>query len=135
MDVDINNIPITDENFLMIAAKSYQTVCLDDIDFMEDINRFKYLKKLFSRFKNSGDLNDRLILNHLVILYNIFENKTCTRLLAFRLFNYLPELVPFLEYMNYLPEKIEHIGELNNNINIKEIKKNQLIVQLLESLR
>ncbi len=98
---------LTEQNFLLYASKNYDNPnCLSTEEFLEDLNRIKYLKKLFYTFKNKDTLRERLILNHLVVLYNVFEMTACTRMLFFRLDEYYDTLVPFLIYLGYLPEKI-----------------------------
>jgi len=64
---------LTHENFLIYAIKNYDNPnCRGLHDFYEDLKRFKYLKRLFKRYEKTGRLNERLILNHLIILYNVF---------------------------------------------------------------
>lgn len=109
---------LTDDNFILFASKAYRNPnCMDEEEFYKDLNSIKYLKKLFSSYKKKGTLNERLILNHLQILYNVFESKECTRMLFFKLQEHWDCLVPFLDHLNYLPEFVIGIG-LN-----KEYKK------------
>ncbi len=131
----MNNIPpINDSTFLLIAAKNYTNVCLDSAEFDEDLNRFKYIKKIFYRYRKSGEINERLILNHLVILYNVFDPKTCTRMLTFKLYNYLEELFTFLEFMGMLPEKIQGIGEEEFEVLTRDYKRDQILIQRLNEI-
>ena len=96
---------ITEENFLLYASKNYDNKnCISHDEFLDDLNRIKYLKKLFFAFRKKGVLRERLILNHLVILYNVFEVKACTKMLFFKLDEYQEYLKPFLLYLGYLPE-------------------------------
>ena len=64
-------IQLRESTFLIYAAKHYDNPhCLDEIEFEEDLKRFQYLRKLFGRYRQDSDLKDRLILNHLIIIYN-----------------------------------------------------------------
>ncbi len=104
-------IKLTDANFMVFAAKNYSLVCVDDIDFTEDLSRIRILSKLFSRHKKTGEINERLVINHIVVLYNVFNASACNRMLAFKLRNHLPQLFAFLKYMQRLPPKIDDIGD------------------------
>ena len=65
---------LDNNNFLLFAANHYNNPgCTDILEFKEDLNRFKYIKRLFNRYEQSGDLQERLILNHLIVIYNVFE--------------------------------------------------------------
>jgi len=64
---------LDETNFVLYAAKHYDNPhCYDTLEFYDDLNRFKYLKRLFNRYEETGELKDRLIINHLTIIYNIF---------------------------------------------------------------
>ena len=65
--------PLNDSNFTLYAAANYTNTCYDTEEFYDDIKRFKYLKRLFSRYQDNDDLKERLILNHLITLYNVFN--------------------------------------------------------------
>lgn len=97
---------VNEKNFLQVALHSYDNVqCITLNEFQEDINRFSHIKKLITRYiEGAGELNERLLLNHLVILYNVFGNNA-TELLLFKIDkNYYGVLFPFLILLNRLPE-------------------------------
>lgn len=95
---------LTDDNFILYAMHHYDNMqCHSIEEFEEDLRKFLYLKKLFSRYKNNGELRERLILNHIIVLYNIFGN-AATEMLFFRLKEYESELATFLVYLNRMPE-------------------------------
>jgi hypothetical protein len=95
---------ITEKNLELYAAKYYRNInCISKEEFIEDFNRFKYIKRLMKRYKETGDLKERLILNHIVILYNTFDPKACTRMLFFKLKEFNEILKPFLLFLNRLP--------------------------------
>ena len=98
---------LTELNFELYAAKFYDNPnCLDVEDFNDDLNRISYIKRLFKRYRNTGEIKERLVLNHLTVLYNVFYHEACTRMLVLRLNEYVDILKPFLMYLNYWPEKI-----------------------------
>ena len=97
---------LDDSNFILFAAKHYDNPQCHGVDeFHDDIKRFKYLKRLFGKYEESGELRDRLILNHLIILYNVFGG-IATIMLLYKLEGYYSYLKPFLILLNRMPEKV-----------------------------
>lgn len=97
-----------ESTFLLYAAKYYDNpYCHDISEFEEDLKRFQYLRKLFGRYKQFGDLKERLILNHLIIIYNCFGTNA-TNMLFMKLDEYHDHLKPFVEYLNFMPDTIEY---------------------------
>jgi len=95
---------LTESTFLLYAMKHYDNPqCTEMSEFEEDIKRFQYLRKLFSRYRQDNDLKERLILNHLIVLYNVFGLQA-TPMIFMRLHEYHEYLKPFVEYLNYMPE-------------------------------
>lgn len=96
---------LTEDNFLLYAMHHYDNPqCHSIEEFEEDLRRFLYLKKLFNRFYNEGDLKERLILNHLIVLYNIFGD-ALNKMLFFKIEKeHWPALKPFLIYLGRLEE-------------------------------
>jgi len=109
--IDVKNL--NEDNFFLYAAAHYENVnCYDTKEFYEDLNRFKYLKRLFSRYYLKDELKERLILNHLITLYNVFDFRAVTRMLFFRVDDkHWPILKTFLIFLNYMPEVVYNIGE------------------------
>ena len=97
---------LTEENFSLYAAKNYDNPqCLSVEEFEDDLARFKYIKRLLRRYRETGEIQERLVLNHLIILYNVFGIKAANRMVFFKIEKELwPILKPFLVYLNYLPE-------------------------------
>ena len=125
---------LTEDNFLLFAIKNYQNpqgVTKDDFD--RDLNHFKYIKRLLNRYEESGELKDRLIVNHLVVLYNVFGNEA-TRLLFFKLDGYHHMLKPFIILLGRLPEKIPNIGIDNKTILTADIVADEVIAQKLRKI-
>ena len=99
---------ITEENYMLFAMKVYENPqCKSVQEFHEDMNRIKYLKRLFKKYKSTGVLRERLILNHIIILYNVFGVEAATRILFARLDKELhPILKTFLVFLHMFPENI-----------------------------
>lgn len=126
---------LDDTNFLLYAAKYYENPhCYDTLEFYEDLNRFKYIKRLFNKYEETGEIKDRLIINHLTIIYNVFGAEAGTRLLFLKLSNYLPLLKPFLILLGTLPEVVEKIGIEGKDIYTSEINMDQRIVEALRNI-
>lgn len=105
---------LTEQNFSLYAAKSYENPnCTDVLEFQEDLNRIKYIKRLFKKYESSGDLKERLIINHLVVIYNVFDTEAATRMLALKLNDHLHYLKPFLTLLGYWPKTIDGIDGIN----------------------
>ena len=96
---------LTDENFLLFAIKNYenpQAVTKEDFD--KDLNHFKYIKRLLKRYKNTGQLKTHLLLNHFIILYNIFGEAT-TPMLFFKIEKELwSTMKTFVIFLGKLPD-------------------------------
>lgn len=124
---------LTESNALIFAAKHYDNPhFFDTIEFYEDLSRFKYLKKLFGRYEETGELNERLVLNHLIVIYNVFGVEAATRLLFLKMGNYGSYLKPFLLLLNYCPEVIDSVqGKI---IRTSDIVMDQKIVDKLRKI-
>lgn len=123
---------ITKYNFELYAAHHYEnTNCVSSEEFYEDLKRIKYIRRLFNRFRKTGELKDRLILNHLVILYNVFQRDACTKILVFSLPNDLDYLKPFLQFLNYWPDLITGVEE-KVVINTETIEASEHITKVLQ---
>tara|TARA_B110000503_G_scaffold143531_1_gene245604 strand:+ start:1655 stop:2026 length:372 start_codon:yes stop_codon:yes gene_type:complete len=97
---------LNEENFVLYAAKCYTNPqCTEISEFYTDLNRFKYLKRLINRYMEHNDLQYRLILNHIIVIYNVFGIKPANRMMRYKLEKiYLPVIKPFLVYLNYITE-------------------------------
>ena len=96
---------LTEDNFLLFAIKNYenpQAVTKEDFD--KDLNHFKYIKRLLKRYKNTGELKVHLLINHFIILYNIF-GEAATPMLFFKIEEDLwPSMKTFVLFLNKLPD-------------------------------
>jgi hypothetical protein len=107
----MNNENLNDKNFLIYAAKHYDNPqCHSTEEFIEDLKRIKYIKKLITRYINEGDLKERLILNHLIILSNVFTSEILCKILYLKMKNELKYIKPFLILLNILPEKLFNVN-------------------------
>lgn len=104
----MNFSELNDDNYLLFAMKHYENPqCSGIEEFHEDLNRIKYLKRLLRKYKTHGVLREQLILNHLIIFYNVFGIEPATRLLFNRIEHDLHSfLKTFIVYLHNLPERI-----------------------------
>jgi hypothetical protein len=96
---------LNEENYIMFAIKHYENPqAVTQEDFFEDMKRFKWIKRLLNKYKNTGDLNIHLTINHFIVLYNIFGEAT-TPLLFFKIDkNLWSVLKTFIVYLGRIPE-------------------------------
>jgi hypothetical protein len=129
------NERLDQSNFLLYAAKHYDNPqCFDTIEFYEDLKKFKYIKRLLNRYVDDGDLKERLILNHIVVLFNLFGAHATIRMLFLKCEGLESFLAPFLIALNSLPDKVENIGVTNKTIITTDIKLDQTIVDALRKI-
>ena len=97
---------LNEENFILFASRNYNNPqCTSIEEFNDDLLRFKYLKRLFRRYINDGDLQERLILNHIIILYNVFGIKAANKMMFYKMDDeYWPIIKTFLVYLSYIKE-------------------------------
>ena len=114
---------ITKDNWLLFAQKNYSNPTLEtNVEFLEDIKRFKYLKRLFRKYKTTGDVKVRLIINHIIVLQNVFGADVAITLLLFKIDKeYWSVLKSVLNYLNLLYE--HELIEIDEDIQIKELLK------------
>jgi hypothetical protein len=95
----------TEKNIKQYAVENYKnTACLSADEFWEDFNRIKYIKRLLGRYLKTNELKERLILNHLISFYNVFEISAANRMMFLRVDDDMKSaLKTFLVYLNYLP--------------------------------
>jgi hypothetical protein len=99
---------LTESTFLLYAMKHYDNPqCTEMSEFEEDMKRFQYLRKLFSRYRQDNDLKERLILNHLIVIFNVF-GVDATNMLFFKLHEFHSYLKPFVLYLNYMPQVLQY---------------------------
>ena len=121
---------LTNENYLMFALLHYDNPhCVDIKEYFEDVRKLKYIKRLFNRYREDGVVKERLILNHLISFYNVFENDAATRLLFFRVGQeYYVLLKTFLVYLNRMPEQV------NETLFSIDIDMDKHIIEILRKI-
>lgn len=125
---------LTDKNFLLYAKQHYDWAkCLDEQEFYDDLRRIKYIKKLITRYTETGNLKERLILNHLTVLGNVFPPEVLIRIIYLKMQPQMPYLKPFLLLMGVLPDRIHNIQEINT-IDTDLISLDQGIVDRLRRI-
>lgn len=133
--MDDINTKLTDDNFVLYAAKNYHNPsCVDTNEFLEDLKRFQYLKRLFAKFDESHELKERLVLNHIIILYNLFGVTPTTRMLFFKMEEYSTYLRTILEFLQCMPDEVHGLGDNNITINKCDIRIDPLIKMALENI-
>tara|TARA_B100001287_G_C22678898_1_gene529198 strand:- start:2661 stop:3023 length:363 start_codon:yes stop_codon:yes gene_type:complete len=119
------NIDLTEENLFLFAAKHYYNPQFSDIEeFYEDLKRFKYIKRLVNRYLDNGDLTERLILNHLIVVFNSFGIEAALEILELKLDEkHWPVVKPFLIFLKYI-----------RNDQYTGIKMNEEVVEALRKI-
>jgi|TARA_B100001079_G_C16100902_1_gene378281 hypothetical protein len=108
--------------------------CVEVEEFNDDLRKIKYIKRLFNQYNVENKLKERLLLNHIIVFYNVFPVEAATRILFFKLDKvFWPMLKTFLIYLSYMPEdKLESInGEV---INTSDIPMDQGIIDRLREI-
>ena len=116
---------LTEENLFLYAAKHYDNPTFSDVeDFYEDLKRFKYIKRLVNRYLDHNDLADRLILNHLIVVFNSFGIEAGLNILKLKLDErHWPVVKPFLIFLNYI-----------DNNELVEIKMDKMVIERLRKI-
>lgn len=122
---------LNEDTFSIYAAKHYDMKKAASVDeFYDDLKRFQYLKRLFKRYEETDELKIRLILNHLIVLYNCF-GAPATPMLFMKLEEYHRYLTPFVLMLGYLPDRINY-GE--KEIISSDIPLDSIIVEELRKI-
>jgi len=124
-------LQLNEDNFLIYAIKNYHSPgSLGMKDLEDDLKRFKYVKRLLSRYKKTGEVSERLVLNHLVVIYNVFGD-AATDMLFYKLDpEYWSDLKTYLVYLHRMP--LETV--VSPGIRETDIPLNQELIQVLRKL-
>tara|TARA_A100001391_G_C5045136_1_gene271946 strand:- start:1045 stop:1410 length:366 start_codon:yes stop_codon:yes gene_type:complete len=118
---------LTKDNLILYAAKHYYNPkCIDSEEFFEDLKRFKYIKRLLNRYKESGVLSERLILNHLIVIFNVFGNDAGLDILELRVeLDHWNVIKPFLIFLNVITNDMYTNIEMDKKVveALREIKR------------
>ena len=111
---------LTKDNIMMYAIKHYHNPSCEGMsEFNDDMKRFKYVKRLFRKYEESGILKERLLLNHIIVLNNLFGAEASSTLLFFKTERqHWTALKSFLEFLNIMPEN--ELVEIVSDIVVKE---------------
>jgi hypothetical protein len=127
---------ITNDNVEQYAAANYNHRCIDEDEFLEDFGRIKYIRRLINKFKSTGELKERLVVNHLIVLYNVFDYGPLTKILFYKFEGLHDYLKPFLLFLQRLPDRIDNYTEQTPTLYTSNIPSNNIIVhELRKSLR
>ena len=125
---------LTDDNIMLYAAKAYDKPNCVMSEFTEDMKRLNYIKRLFRRYHKHGEMRERLILNHIVVLYNIFGPEVTTRILFFNAnkddYNILKT---YLLFLNLMPERVRGIN--GKDIISSDIAVDMKVAEVLRNLK
>jgi hypothetical protein len=125
---------LTEENFLVYCAKVYDNPGMQSSEeFLEDLNRIRYIKKLLTRYQDAGELKERLILNHMITLHNCFGIHLA-KILFLKTEKQYHYIKPFLILLNALPAIIHNVGKYSTVIT-DDIPLDQEIVIRLRGIR
>ena len=122
------------DNFVMYAMKAYDRPDCILSEFREDMKRFNYLKRLFYRYRKTGEVKERLIINHLIVLYNVFGAEVCTRMLFYKMKSEdYSTLKTYLLFLNYMPLVVK--GIKGKDINSNDIAVDLNVAKVLRNLK
>jgi hypothetical protein len=125
---------LSSDNVMLYAMKVYDKPNCIMSEFKEDMKRFNYLKRLFFRYRKIGEVKERLILNHLVVLYNVFGPEAATRLLFYKVAKEdYSVLKTYLTFLSCMPEKIK--GIKGQDIISSDIAVDMTIADILRAIK
>lgn len=120
------NDDLLEEDLVRFAAKHYYSPKgkIDPDEFYDDLKRFKYVKRLLNRYLETGKLSERLLLNHIIVIFNVFGNYASIRIFALKLDDeHWPVIKPFISYLNHLRD-----GQL------KDIQSDPKVIEKLRKI-
>lgn len=109
---------LTDDNFDEYAIKNYKNPnCVSVLEFLDDLKKIKYIKRLINKYAEKGELRDRLILNHIIFLSNVFGVESTVEMLRFRINDHQHKVLnSFLLYLNYLSNEEIHLYDYDKSL-------------------
>ena len=125
---------LTNENILLYLVKAYDKPNCIMSEFHDDMKRFNYLKRLFQRYRKHDELREQLVLNHLVVLYNVFGPEVAARALFFKMAkDDYSALKTYLLFLSWMPERIK--GIKGHDILSSEIPVDMRIAETLRQIK
>ena len=126
-DLNVNNV-------LLYCMKAYDKPNCIMSEFKEDMKRFNYLKRLFRRYRKMDDLRERLVINHLVVIYNVFGVEVATRMLFYKMSkDDYSALKTYLIFLNYMPAVVH--GIKGQDIVSSDISVDMHIAEVLREIK
>ena len=126
---------ITNKNFLLYCAKHYNNPnCVGIAEFKEDLQRIKYIKKLITRYTQTGELKERHILNHIIVLNNMFGPEALIKISFLKMKNQMMYLKPFFILLNIWPEVVYNVEKEGNIIYTDDIPMEQEVIEALRKI-
>ena len=126
---DLNN-----ENFIIYAMKAYERPNCLMSEFKEDMKKFNYLKRLFHKYRKSGELKEQLVLNHLIVIYNVFGPEPATRMLFYRMAKEdYSVLKTYLIFLNSMPVVVKGIH--GQDIRSSDIEVDMIVAEELRKIK
>jgi len=115
---------LTEKNFELYAIRNYYNpICVEEEEFYEDLNRFKYIKRLLTRYKESNAPAVNLLLNHIVIILNVFGVNSGIKMLEFKIKKDDWSMIkPFLIYLKVI-DNTKYIGIPMDPLIVEELRK------------
>lgn len=124
---------LNDDNFMLYAMKSYDKPNCIMSEFEEDFKRLKYVKRLIKRYKITGELKERLILNHIIVLTNVFGVEPTVRMLFYKIDDADYHILKtFLLFLNFMPRYVN--GIRGRHLNSSDISVDLLVGKRLKDL-
>jgi hypothetical protein len=124
---------LTDDNFLIYAIKCYDNPRCIMSEFEDDLKRLKYIRRLIKRYKSTGNLKERLILNHIIVLSNVFGTEAAVRMLFFKVDTIDYHILKtFMIFLNYMPKLVK--GIKGKNINSSDITIDLFVASRLKEI-
>jgi hypothetical protein len=126
---------LNDDNFLIYAAKAYDKPHIVTSEFEDDLKRLKYVKRLLRKYRQTGEFKERLVLNHTIILSNVFGVEATVNMLFFKVDTEdYPLLKTILIFLNYMPKKFT-VSFNKYHVRQEEIPVNLEIANILRNLQ
>jgi len=122
--MNIDSVEVTEDNFILVAAQHYNNPqCQSTEEFYNDLNRIKYIKRLLNRYLATGEISERLLLNHIIVFYNVFGVIPATKLLAVKLeYKYWSIIKTFLVFLKYI-DNTDLVGITMDKHTIKKLRE------------
>jgi hypothetical protein len=126
---------LNDKNFIIYCAQNYQNpACSTTDEFYEDLKRIKYIKKLCTRYVETGELKERLILNHVIVLSNVFKPEVLCRILYLKMASQFSYVKPFLIFLGICLSTVYRVRN-EDKVDLESILMDPGIIKALRAIR